>query len=85
VSGEPLDARDLPTRLRLQAGQCRRFGSPLYAGLLWLAADNVEAGGPVAGLLRGHEGDPVGAMVALRLMGARHRRVLDLVDLGGAV
>lgn len=73
----PLDSGDLPTRLRLQAGQCRRLGSSLYAGLLRRAADDVEAGGPVAELLRGHEDDPVGAMVALRLMGAVHRRVLE--------
>jgi hypothetical protein len=74
---KPLDAGDLPTRLRLQAGHCLRLGSPLYANLLQLAADDAEEGGPVAGLLRGHEDDPVNSMPALRLMGAVHRRVLE--------
>jgi len=73
----PLDAGDLPTRLRLQAGHCLRLGSPLYAGLLQRAADDAEEGGPVAELLHGHEADPVDSMLALRLMGAVHRRVLE--------
>lgn len=74
---KPLDAGDLPTSLRLQAGHCLRLGSPLYAGLLQQAADDAEAGGPVAELLRGHEEDPMNSMLALRLMGAVHRRVLE--------
>jgi len=74
---KPLDAGDLPTRLRLQSGHCLRLGSPLYADLLQQAADDAEEGGPVAELLRGHEGDPVNSMLALRLMGAVHRRVLE--------
>jgi hypothetical protein len=63
--------------LRRQAGHCLRLGSPLYADLLQRAADDAEAGGPVAELLHGHEDDPVNAMLALRLMGAVHRRVLE--------
>jgi len=74
---KPLEAGDLPTRLRLQASHCLRLGSPLYAGLLQRAAGDAEEGGPVAALLRGHEGDPVNSMLALRLMGAVHRRVLE--------
>jgi hypothetical protein len=77
VSGEPLDVEDLPTRLRLQAGHCLRLGSPLYADLLQRAADDAGAEGPAAELLRGHEGDPANSMLALRLMGAVHRRVLE--------
>jgi hypothetical protein len=74
---DPIDAGDLPTRLRLQAGHCRRLGSELYADLLLRAADDAEAGGPVAAVLAGHEGDPAESMPALRLMGAVHRRVLE--------
>jgi len=74
---EPLDAGELPSRLRLQASHCLRLGSPLYADLLQRAANDAEAGGPVAALLRGHEDDPVNSMLALRLMGAMHRRVLE--------
>lgn len=77
MSAEPIDAGDLPTRLRLQAGHCRRLGSGLYADLLLRAAEDAEAGGPVAEVLRGHEDDPAESMLALRLMGAVHRRVLE--------
>jgi hypothetical protein len=77
MSGRLLDVGDLPTRLRLQAGHCLRLGSPLYAGLLQRAADDAEAGGPVAEVLRGHQDDPADSMLALRLMGAVHRRVLE--------
>ncbi len=71
-SGEVLAAA-----LRTQAGHCARLGSPLYADLLERAAVDAEAGGPVAQVLRGHEDDPPDSMLALRLMGAVHRRVLE--------
>lgn len=68
---------DLATRLRTQAGHCARLGSPFYAGLLERAAADAEADGPVAQVLRGHEDDPPNSMLALRLLGAVHRRVLE--------
>jgi len=68
---------DLPAALRTQAGHCARLGSPLYAELLERAAIDVETGGPAARILRGHEGDSPDSMLALRLMGAVHRRVLE--------
>lgn len=77
MTAEPIDAGDLPTRLRLQAGHCRRLGSELYAELLLRAAEDAEAGGPVAEVLAGHADDPAESMLALRLMGAVHRRVLE--------
>jgi hypothetical protein len=64
-------------RLRWQAPHCARLGSALYAGLLERAATDAEAGGPTADLLRGREADPGGSMLALRLLGAVHRRVLE--------
>jgi hypothetical protein len=67
----------LSARLRIQAGHCGRLGSPLYADLLGRAATDAEEGGPVARVLRGHEDDPPASMLALRLMGAVHRRVLE--------
>jgi hypothetical protein len=69
--------RDFAALLRTQAGHCGRLGSPLYADLLERAADDAEANGPVARVLRGHEDDPPNSMLALRLMGAVHRRVLE--------
>ncbi len=54
----------------------RKIGSPLYAGLLERAAENVEAGGPVVEPLRGHEDDPQLSVLGLRLMGAVNRLVL---------
>jgi hypothetical protein len=67
----------LAERLRFQARECGRLGSSLYAGLLERAAADVEAGGPALGVLRGHEGDPGPSALALRLMGAIHRLVLE--------
>lgn len=67
----------LAERLRFQARECERLGSPLYAGLLERAAADVEAGGPVLAVLRGHEGDPGPSALALRLLGAVHRLVLE--------
>jgi hypothetical protein len=63
--------------LQTQAEHCARLGSPLYAELLEHAAADAKAGGPVAQVLRGHEDDPPGSMLALRLMGAVHRRALE--------
>ena len=69
-------AERLAPRLRRQGEHCAKLGSPLYAALLARAADDLEAGGPVAGVLAGHEDDPGGSVPALRLMGAIHRLVL---------
>lgn len=71
-SGEPLVAL-----LLTQAAHCARLGSPLYADLLGRAAADAEEGDPVAQVLRGHENDPPDSMLALRLMGAVHRRLLE--------
>ena len=38
--------------------------------------DDAEAGGPVAEVLAGHEGDPLESMLQLRFMGAVHRLAL---------
>ncbi len=63
-------------QLRWQAEMCGKIGSPLYAALLDRAAEDVEAGGPVAKPLRGHEDDPQLSVLGLRLMGAVNRLVL---------
>ncbi len=60
----------------LQAGWCADLGSPLYGELLTIAAEDIGAGGPVAGIVAGVEGDPVESALALRFMGGVHRLVL---------
>jgi hypothetical protein len=64
-------------RLREQADACRTLGSPLYAGLLDRAAQDVEVGGPTWEILRGHEDDPWESMLPLRLTGSMHRLALQ--------
>jgi len=68
---------DLPRRLRAQAEQCALHGSPLTARILYGAADDYDAGGPVADLLRTHADDPSGTVPSLRFAGALHRLVLQ--------
>jgi hypothetical protein len=61
---------------REQAEGCGRLGSPLYAGLLARAGDDIDRGGVVAKALAGHEADSGPSALALRLAGAVHRLVL---------
>ena len=68
---------DFPTLLRFQSDQCAVNGSMLYARLLAAAADDAEAGGPCAEVLRGHEKDPLGTALVLRFMGGVHRLALE--------
>jgi hypothetical protein len=63
-------------RLRRQAVACHHLGSPLYAGLLDHAADDLLAGGPVADVLDGHLTDPWRSALGLRMLGGAHALVL---------
>ena len=67
----------LVSRMREQAGWCRRLGSPLYAHLMERIAVDLLAGGPSRDVLAGHEDDPLTSALALRLLGAVHRMALD--------
>ena len=71
------DATTVAGLLRFQSEACRWVGSPLYQALLARAAADYEAGGPTRQLLEGHEGDPKDSALALRMMGAVHRLVLE--------
>ncbi len=71
---------DYAEYLRLQGAICGRLGSPFYETMLTRAADDVAAGGPIAAVIEGYPHPPVASAMALRLMGAVHRLVLD----GGA-
>jgi hypothetical protein len=70
-------AKAIAAQLRWQADACRMIGSPLYAGLLERAAEDVEALGPTWEILRGHENDPRFSVLGLRLLGAVNRLVLS--------
>jgi len=63
-------------RVRRQALACRELGSPLYAGLLGHAADDLLAGGPVAAVLDGYLDAPWRSALALRMLGGVHALVL---------
>jgi hypothetical protein len=75
VSGK--ERSELASALRWQAAFCHRTGAPLYGLLLDRSAEDVEAGGPAWELLRPHAADPPTSALALRLMGAVHRLVLE--------
>jgi hypothetical protein len=67
----------LPGRFRRQADAMERGGrSPLYVALIREAADDIEAGGPVAKLFEGIDVPP-GSVPSLRLMGALHYLALS--------
>jgi hypothetical protein len=68
--------RSQPSLFREQARACDRLGSPMYAELLARLAEDLEAGGPTARVLHGHEDDPGPSGLALRLAGSIHRLVL---------
>jgi hypothetical protein len=53
------------------------MASPFYVSLLESAASDLEAGGPVWDVLDGYESENEWAALALRLMAAVHRLVLD--------
>jgi hypothetical protein len=71
----------LSSSLRLQAKACLALGSPFHAGLLDLAAEDCEAGGPTAALLAPWAGEDLrglmAAAVPLRLLGGLHDLVLS--------
>jgi hypothetical protein len=73
----PAPREVLAGRLRWQAQSCAQLGSPFYASLLETAAADLEAGGPVWDVLVGYASEDEWAALALRLMGAVHRLVLD--------
>ena len=64
-------------QLRTQARSCAAMGSPLYGLLLDRAADDCAAGGPTWRILSAHAAPGRGDALALRLMAAVHRLVLE--------
>ncbi len=68
---------ELAAAFRVQAEACAELGSPMYADLLLRAATDIESGGPVREVLRGHEELPGPSALGLRLLGSVHRLVLE--------
>ncbi|MET0556466.1 MAG: DUF2332 domain-containing protein [Vicinamibacteria bacterium] len=62
--------------LRDQQASCAEMGSPLYAGLLARAAEDVERDGPTLFVLAPHLAPGRGGALALRFLAAVHRLVL---------
>ncbi len=67
---------EIAAGFRFQAQWCGKLGSPLYARLLERAADDIDARGPIAGVVEGWSGNVLTDAMPLRFMGAIHRRVL---------
>lgn len=75
LTGSPAERTAL--LLRRQGAACRDIGSPLYGDLLEHAADDLLAGGPVAGILRGHLDTQPASVLALRMLGGAHALALS--------
>jgi hypothetical protein len=73
----PARAEVLARWIRFQAQGCAELGSPFYASLLESAAADLEIGGPVLDALSGFDNETEWSVLALRLMGAVHRLVLQ--------
>jgi hypothetical protein len=73
----PAAHEELESRLRFQAKGCAELGSPFYAALLEAAADDLKSEGPVWELLAEFEAEPEWSALALRMMAAIHRLVLQ--------
>jgi hypothetical protein len=72
-----LPQQSVAHQLRRQRDACAMLGSPLYAGLLDRAAEDVEAGGPFWPVFEPFADWPGGSAYELRVMGALHRLVLS--------
>ncbi|MDP3632579.1 DUF2332 domain-containing protein [Phenylobacterium sp.] len=76
-----MDNPDLARAFLAQANSCRVLGSPFHGDLLTLAADDLQAGGPVTALLAPWATTDyrklVGDAVCLRLLGSLHDLVLS--------
>ena len=79
-----MDTPELTRALRLQAAGCRNLGSPFHGDLLDHAAEDLEAGGPVAALLVPWADADLRKLfddaMPLRLLGGLHDLVLSGED-----
>ena len=73
----PATHEELEGWLRFQAQGCSELGSPFYSALLDSAAGDLKSEGPVWHLLAEVDAEHERSALALRLMGAVHRLVLE--------
>jgi hypothetical protein len=71
------DVARLTARFRRQVESAVQRSSPLYETLLRRCVEDLEQRGPTWDLLQAHAREPAGSAVALRLLAAVHRLVLD--------
>lgn len=67
---------EILAHFREQAGFCRGLGSPFMEALCLAMAGDIEAGGPVARLVKGWPGNPRRDALSLRIAGYLHYAVL---------
>ncbi len=75
LTGSPIERT--ANLLRRQGEACRDIGSALYGDLLAHAADDLQAGGPVADVLAGHFDTRPSSVLALRMLGGAHALALS--------
>lgn len=69
--------KEVAAAFSVQASLCDGFGAPLYGELCRRSAVDVVAGGPMAGLTDGFDGEPRAASLPLRVLGGVHALVLS--------
>ncbi len=74
---DPSVREHLVAQIRHQSTACTTIGSPIHGDLLGRIADDVEADGLCAQVLRDHAELRFGLALPLRFVGALHRRALD--------
>jgi hypothetical protein len=73
----PAPREEIVAWVNFQAKGCAQLGSPFYAGLLERVAADLEDEGAAWEVLSGFENETEWSALALRLMGAVHRLVLQ--------
>lgn len=76
MGGDPVGRQEWAGRFAQQARACEDLGSPLWARVLRIVADDVEAGGASWDVLAQRAGLRFGQAGPLRLVGALHRLAL---------
>ncbi len=68
----PASREEILAAFKRQADYCRLREAPLTASIIDAAGTDLQAGGPIAGLLQDFDEDPARGALALRIAGAVH-------------